>query len=583
MSRLSALKSAKTRDELAALLQTSAQGLNAILYSRPIATRYTTFEIPKKHGGTRTIKAPDEKLKLLQQKLSSLLQDCLDEMEANRNRKKQVAHGFKRKCSILTNAKRHRNRRWVFNLDLKDFFPSMHFGRVRGLFLKDKNFLLENEVATVLAQIACDGSALPQGSPCSPVISNLVARILDMHLVRLASKNGCIYTRYADDLTFSTNQKEFPREIAYQIDTDTSTWVPGNKLLEVIHHSDFEINEKKTRMQFRDSRQDVTGLIVNKKVNVPCEYRHTVRAMVHRLFRTGAFQIVAYVTNNDTAQLALRDGKLAELHGRLGFIDGIDLHNQALAKENVELSQFTTKESIYKQFLIYRDFYATEKPVILCEGKTDNTYLKHAIRNLAAEFPELAEIDASGKVTLKIRIYKYTKTSTGRILGLKDGGSSQLARFISSYRKNTDKFGAPGLQNPVIILFDNDSGAKAIRSSAKEARLSGKAVDPKDQFTHIVKNLYLVPTPLLPGKEETKIEDFFDDDIKKTVIAGKTLSTDNTFDKTVFYGKSDFAEQVIAPHAKTINFKNFAPLMTSISMVIKEHAKITDLSTVATG
>lgn len=578
MSRLTTLKSAKTRDEVAALLDTSNKGLAAILFSQPIASRYTTFEIPKKHGGTRRIKAPDKKLKLLQQKLSSLLQDCLKEIEATRGNRKQVAHGFKRGHSILSNARQHRNRRWVFNIDLQDFFPSINFGRVRGLFLKDKNFLLQPDVATVLAKIACDEKALPQGSPCSPVISNLVAHVLDMHIVGLASKAGCTYTRYADDLTFSTNQKEFPKDIAYQMDNDPSIWLPGNKLQEIIKHSGFEINEKKTRMQFRHSRQDVTGLIVNKKVNVRSEYRHTVRAMVHRLFRTGTFQIASPVTSNGVTRLEMREGKLNELHGRLGFIDGIDLHNRPLAAEKGEPNYLTTKESMYRQFLIYRDFYTAERPVILCEGKTDNVYIKHAIRSLAAEFPNLAEIDGAGKVILKVRLYKYTKTSTGRILGLKDGGSSHLARFISSYRKNTDKFGAPGLANPVIVVFDNDSGRKSICNASKEAHPTGKAVDVKAPFTHILKNLYLVPTPLLVGKEESKIEDFFSDDIKKVVIAGKTFSADNNFDKGVFYGKSDFADQVVTPRAKTIDFRGFKPLLQSIASVIQEHAKTTDRS-----
>lgn len=186
MSRLALLKSATSRDDVAALLQTSKKGFASILYMRPIASRYSVFDIPKKGGGNRVIKAPDEKLKLLQQKLSLLLQDCLDEVNVANGVKDTIAHGFKRRCSIITNAKRHRNKRWVFNLDLRDFFPSIHFGRVRGFFIKNRNFALHEDVATVLAQIACDGSALPQGSPCSPVVSNLIAHTLDMRIVRLA-------------------------------------------------------------------------------------------------------------------------------------------------------------------------------------------------------------------------------------------------------------------------------------------------------------------------------------------------------------------------------------------------------------
>jgi RNA-directed DNA polymerase len=333
--------------------------------------------------------------------------------------------------------KRHRNRRWVFNLDLQDFFPCVHFGRVRGFFIKDKNFALHKDVATVLAQIACDGNALPQGSPCSPVISNLIAHALDMHIVRLAAKVGCSYSRYADDLTFSTNKKQFPKEIACQEELELHRWRPGTELLEIITHSDFKVNEKKTRMQYRDSRQDVTGLIVNRKINVPREYRHNVRAMVHSLFRKGSFQIYGSVTTDGVTMLGMRDGSLDELQGRLGFIDGIDLYNKTVADAKDEPNHLSTKESMYRQFLIYRDFYTAEKPVILCEGKTDIVYIKHATRSLAPQFPELVET-VEGELRLKVRLYKYPKSSTGRILGLKDGGSSHLNKFITTYKRDTD-------------------------------------------------------------------------------------------------------------------------------------------------
>ncbi len=292
MSKLAELKSAAGRDDVAKLLQMNLKGLTAILYTIPIPNHYTTtFEIPKRGGGVRVIKAPDDKLKLLQHKLSKLLQDCLDEINQAKPKMDRIVHGFKRDRSIVSNAKEHRHRRWVFNIDLKDFFPSIHFGRVRGLFIKDKNFALNPAVATILAQIACDGNALPQGSPCSPVISNLVAHVLDMHIVRLAARVGCTYSRYADDLTFSINKKDFPAEIAGVDQTQSPhIWVPGRQLQEIITHSDFKVNTKKTHMQYRDSRQDVTGLVVNRKVNIRREYRHSVRAMVHRLFRTGKFE-----------------------------------------------------------------------------------------------------------------------------------------------------------------------------------------------------------------------------------------------------------------------------------------------------
>ena len=160
----------------------------------------------------------------------------------------------------------------MLNLDLEDFFPSFNFGRVRGFFLKDKAFGLHPEVATTIAQIACDGTALPQGSPCSPVISELIAQILDMRLVRLAKKYGVTYTRYADDITFSTSQKNFPTGLATVDSNDPSVWHLSDELVGKIVTSGFVINAAKTRMQFRGSRQMVTGLVINEKVNIRSDY-----------------------------------------------------------------------------------------------------------------------------------------------------------------------------------------------------------------------------------------------------------------------------------------------------------------------
>jgi len=111
-------------------------------------------------------------LKLAQRRLANLLYDCLDDLLKAAPQRRPLAHGFVRKRSIITNAALHKRRRYVLNLDLQDYFPSINFGRVRAVFMKDNNWSLQEKVATVIAQIACDEHVLPQGSPCSPVISN---------------------------------------------------------------------------------------------------------------------------------------------------------------------------------------------------------------------------------------------------------------------------------------------------------------------------------------------------------------------------------------------------------------------------
>jgi retron-type reverse transcriptase len=569
MSRLASLKSTRSLKDVANLLQLKPAALAYILFKLAPAAKYTTFEIPKRKGGTRAIKAPTDKLKLVQEKLSVLLQDCLDELNEAKTRQNLIAHGFRRKRSIITNARQHRNRRYVFNIDLENFFPSINFGRVRGYFIRDKSFELDEDVATVIAQIACHENALPQGSPCSPVISNLIAHVLDIHLVRLVSKVGCTYSRYADDLTFSTNKKDFPVEIARPSETDLHVWVPGRELQRLIAHSGFSINPAKTHMQYRDSGQDVTGLVVNQRINARHEYRHNVRAMVHSLFSKGSFMLYGPVQKDGVVTIETRPGTLNELHGRLGFIDSIDLDNKRHAAEPKHAAPISN-ESMYRQFLIYKDFYTAEAPVVMCEGKTDNTYLTHAIRALAADFPELAEIAADGKIRIKVRLYKYPKSSSARILGLHDGGNAPLSSFIATYKRDTDKFKAPGLKSPVIVLYDNDSGSKKIHGVVKEA--AKITVTGSEPYIHIVKNLYAVPTPLLNGATSSKIEDFFDATIKGTVLGGKTFNDNNTFDTAKHYGKSIFAEQVVRVKANSIDFSGFRTLLAVLESVIRAHS-----------
>lgn len=590
MSQLAALKAATTLKHVAPLLGYEPKALSYILYKLPPSLKYSHFEIPKRFGGTRKISAPAEHVKFLQKRLSDFLQNCLKEIEEAGGRKSSVSHGFKKDRSIISNAKYHRGRRYVFNVDLEDFFPSIHFGRVRGFFIKDRNFALNENVATVLAQIACHDNALPQGSPCSPVISNLVGHVLDTHLVRLALDEGCRYTRYADDLTFSTNELDFPKCIAERTGNTEHDWVPGNKLVTIVARSGFKINPSKTRMQYCDSRQEVTGLVVNRKVNVRSEYRHLVRAMTHRLLTKGEFEFVHESIDASGTKATIKiPGKPQQLHGMLGFIDWIDSYNKKLAEAAIgptapstDRQKLTTKESIYRRFLLFNQFYTAPMPVLLCEGRTDNIYLVHAIRSLADQFPALAMKNADGKITFKIRIYKYSKSrkrkarpvpqtsSTGRILGI-NGGSGDLKNFLFLYRNEVQRFKAPGAYQPVILLIDNDQGAGAMNNSIKE--VTKTTVNKVDPFIHVYRNLYVVPTPLKLGEQESTIESFFDAKTRAETIDNKTFNPGKDFDPDKHYGKQVFAQKIVKEKADKIDFSGFTQLLSNISLVIEAHVQ----------
>ena len=400
-----------------------------------------------------------------------------------------------------------------------------------------------------------------------------------------AAKAGCTYSRYADDLTFSTNKAQFPTTIAEQHPTDPNQWTASKSLTKTIIRNGFAINVSKTRMQYHDSRQEVTGLVVNRRVNVRREYRYFVRALVHNLFRKGAIEVRDH---NGTLQPAT----LQQLHGMLCFIDSIDLQNRFVAFTNgadrnslgkpaidltvTEFGLRTSKaigglscgERLFRRFLIYKDFYATTKPVVVCEGDTDNVYLLHAIHSLAAQFPSLIDQPTPAVYQLKIRLYKFFETRTGRILGLGDGGGSVLRTLIENYKTVAERFLVPPSRHPFIVLVDNDAGSAGVKGILKKY---GLAFPPNGGYVHVGGNLYVMRTPALPNLPDTCIEDFFDAATKVIVVAGKTFHPAKDFDPQSHFGKTVFAHRVVRPNASTINFAGFDPILKTIVDIQTQH------------
>ena len=299
------LSEVTTRNELADFLGIPRKKLTHILYVKKPDSYYTQFEIPKKSGDSRTINAPTGALKSVQKRILFALEKIInDESVYHTN----ISHAFHKKRSIITNAKIHRNKKIVINFDLNDFFGSFHFGRVCGFFQKNKHFKLPYEVAVALTQLVCFNGVLPQGAPTSPIITNLISQIMDVKLLKLAKKFKLDFTRYADDLTFSTNDKNFLEK--YDDFHD--------QLKRTISFLGFEINESKTRLQFSDSQQTVTGLTVNKKIQVPRNYYKKTRAMAYSLYKSGSYTI-----DGET-------GTISQLEGRFSFIDQLTKFNNKI-------------------------------------------------------------------------------------------------------------------------------------------------------------------------------------------------------------------------------------------------------------
>ena len=162
----------KAREEVAKLLGIELKELTYLLYKEKVENLYNTFAIPKKNGEFRIIHAPKDDLKWIQRKLSDKLSEVHSDYLLNNNIKSVISHGFQEGKSIITNASLHRHKKYLLNIDIADFFPSFHFGRVQGYFHKSKEFNFSKEVSTIVAQLACYKGKLPQGAPTSPIISN---------------------------------------------------------------------------------------------------------------------------------------------------------------------------------------------------------------------------------------------------------------------------------------------------------------------------------------------------------------------------------------------------------------------------
>lgn len=241
-------------------------------------THYVRFQIPKKSGGTRELAAPHRDLARCQEWIRIQILERVALHDA--------AHGFVAGRSTLSNAKPHVGRAAVVNADLKDFFPSITFPRVKGVF---QQLGYSPAAATVLAllctecprgrvnydgrelYVATGPRGLPQGACTSPALSNLVARGLDGRLAGFAKRLGWTYTRYADDLTFSAEGEAMGQ---------TARLLTG--LRHIVGDENFTVNEKKTRVQRPKTRQTVTGIVVNRQPNVPRETVRRLRAILHR-------------------------------------------------------------------------------------------------------------------------------------------------------------------------------------------------------------------------------------------------------------------------------------------------------------
>ncbi|MCQ2514590.1 MAG: retron Ec67 family RNA-directed DNA polymerase/endonuclease [Ruminococcus sp.] len=554
----------KNRNDLALFLGISRKALTNLLYIKEINNCYHSFSIPKKSGGERIICAPNDDLKNLQKKLATILYKIQEKVWRIENTNPNISHGFTKKKSIVTNASIHTKKKYILNIDLNNFFDSFHFGRVCGYFEKNKYFKLPHEVAIILAQLTCYKGVLPQGAPTSPIITNLICQILDYRLLNIAKAFRLDYTRYADDLTFSTNDKHF-------IENYDNFYA---KINIEINKSGFSINEKKTRLQYKYSRQTVTGLVVNEKPNINREYYKTTKAMAYSLYKNNSFTI-----NN-------KKGTINQLNGRFAYINQIEKNqNKRMYKSTTNKKYehnfrcLSSREEEYRKFLFYKNFIATNKPIIITEGKTDILYIKAALKNLYLSYPNLISKKDNGNFDFKISFFSRSKVIC-YLYGISRDGADAMKNLYNYFSEKTNnnspdyktyfssKF-AQEISKPIIFLFDNELNAKdkPLKKFTDYVGIKQKECLKNNLFTSIDnKNLFIVTNPIIGEKKECEIEDLFELDTLNHKINNKSFSRESNYDINNYYGKNEFSKYVIANY-KNIDFSNFKRMLDVLNEI----------------
>ncbi|MFW1645697.1 reverse transcriptase domain-containing protein [Acinetobacter guillouiae] len=578
MDYLTQLKACSSQKDFANLLGYSEKTFTHILFSEDIHKKYNQFTIPKKGGGVRTILAPKPDLKILQARISLVLTECYEELEKKRLTTFSyveciTSHGFRRKfdlvipssktnrkplkiekiaLGIYSNAKRHTNKKYILNIDLENFFESITFSRIVGFFTKNKHFLLNYDIAILLAQIATyrltksTEAYLPQGSPCSPIISNLIGNILDIKMLNLAKKYKCTYTRYADDLTLSTNMKELPSEL---VTLDGNHWIAGKELKALIKSCKFKINDKKTRVNNRDFRQEVTSLTVNKKVNINKSYYRYTRSMVNEFCTKGNFYKSKF-------HMEPQKNTPQALNGILNYIFNIKKYNSfELDLKVKEFDDLDSIEKLYIRYLFHYYFIYPQRTIIIGEGYTDPLHLKLAFHKLYNN--SISHIKFSSLQSTK----KFSE-----LLGF-SGGTGLLQKFLKCYGR-INKATVVDLSACIILIDGDSAGDSVIKTASSEFKNSINLINssistngiPIFDFYHVFNNLYILQLP-----KNIVVEDLYDPILLASNIAGRTYNSSNKkFDLTKFYGKKDLFEKIVFPNQDTIDFSNFKIIFNTI-------------------
>ena len=485
---LDALNSAKVREFGAGAWPFTMAQIRYFSDPRNNSLWYGHHSIPKKSGGTREILSPVWMLKMLLESAGNLLQECYDAPE--------TVMGFVPGRSIADNASKHVGKNYVYNADLKDFFPSITQKRVK-VALMHPPFSFGADAAHMLSGLCCahadiarkgreiysemkrkqwagEGgkvsyrsevpATLPQGAPSSPVLSNAVCVRLDRRLAGLARRFEVTYTRYADDITFSSNQNVFREGYSFL-----------KEFRKIIADEGFTLNDGKLRLQKKGQRQEVTGLIVNSKVNVCRKYIRDLGSLLYIWERYGVDTAYARFLRHNvdwrkTEDNAIHDSVLFRPHmvetiqGRLAYIRMIRgkddpvwsrLNDRFLKlKEQYEARGVVGNPTrILHSWSIKR--FEQLSGIKLCSGKSKDVYLF-----IEDPHHHYFYIEKNGYRSF-VHPSKYCKTRLERVLNNND--LDEFERLKSEFRIGLCVHNSPVMRPSLLELLDIDPGQEIER------------------------------------------------------------------------------------------------------------------------
>lgn len=540
--------SLKTRQELSNWLNVPDRKLRYLLYVLPESQKYQSFEIKKRNGSNRKIDAPCAALKEIQCAIANAIEVA--------SSPSPLAHGYVHRRSILTNASAHTKKKFVVACDISDFFSSITFPRVLGLFLSPP-FNFPKPLAVVLAQACTFNGCLPQGAPTSPAISNVICRSLDRKILSFALKAKCHVSRYADDICFSSNHPKFLSAISKDGE-------PSEELSEIFSDSGFKINLKKFKVMHRSCRQTVTGIVVNDGISIPREWRRQLRTMLFLQKKHGNEQAQKIIYEWSKNAIRSRESEIQKIiSGKLSYLYQVD--------------KFTGKEitrsfakSYPGQISFIKEGMAKVEFRLLSEGPTDLLHIEAAMQHFHSQdqfltlrpryknfsgdngdmdvMETLRRISKSDIPELTIGVFDCDNQALMKRLSVNPGDSVQIGDNVFAI------FLAPKTDGQTDFCIESLYD----RSDSTKFDKNGRRIFFSDEFDH-------GHTIDRSGRYERD-----NPNKKSVVVTGKVMDIERN--ESVLLSKMDFAKNI---HERTepfeaVDFSGFEPFFIELALLVQK-------------